>query len=90
LRKDEEKLPVELLSLKIFHLSDNIGVFEPNTIERLKKEASALQQPPSTVSSKEERAYCLEYTVKFLYPLGFIIFNIAYWTYYLSFYYEME
>ena len=28
---------MELLSLKIFHLSDNIGVFEPNTIERLKK-----------------------------------------------------
>ena len=30
------------------------------------------------------------YSVKFLYPLAFIIFNIAYWTYYLSSYYQIE
>lgn len=90
IRKEEEKIqPVELLSLKIFHMSDNIGVFEPNTLERLKKEANTLPQPPS-VSYKEERAYFLEHVVKFLYPLAFIIFNIAYWTYYLSFYYEED
>ena len=50
-----------------------------------------LPQPNSTIiSSKEELAYALEHMVKFMYPLAFIIFNIAYWTYYLSFYYEME
>ena len=53
------------------------------------QEANTLPQPPS-VSYKEERAYFLEHVVKFLYPLAFIIFNIAYWTYYLSFYYEED
>ena len=38
---------MELLSLKIFHLSDNIGVFEPNTIERLKKVSTYLLHAPT-------------------------------------------
>ena len=37
-RTDEEKKhPVELMSLKILNMSDNVGIFYPDTVERLKK-----------------------------------------------------
>ena len=34
---EEKKHPVELMSLKILNMSDNVGIFYPDTVERLKK-----------------------------------------------------
>ena len=36
-RDEERRHPVELMSLKILNMSDNVGIFYPDTVERLKK-----------------------------------------------------
>ena len=41
--------------------------------------------PPSDVPTAKERlAYTIEWSIKIVYPVAFIVFNIAYWGYYLK------
>ena len=46
-----------------------------------------LPPPPSpsdAPTAKERLAYTIEWSIKIVYPLAFVVFNIAYWSYYLK------
>ena len=44
----------------------------------------AITAPKTVPSSKERFAYSVEWSIKFIYPIAFVIFNAAYWSYYLK------
>ena len=39
---------------------------------------------PKLPSKKERLAYTIEWAVKIAYPGAFLVFNIAYWSYYMG------
>ena len=79
---------MELLSLKILSVSDHVGTFTPDTIEKLKQERDLRKNTAEMVKNKEKTAYMIEYYIKFIYPAAFILFNLVYWVHYLSIYHE--
>ena len=42
------------------------------------------KKDPSKPTRKERLAYAIEWGIKIAYPLMFLCFNIAYWSYYLN------
>lgn len=82
--KDSERLVTYYFQNHCFFTKEN-GIFLKES--QLRSALPAIKSSEN-VSNKEELAYFLEHSIKFLYPTAFLLFNIAYWLYYLSFYWK--